>query len=609
VRTYLRLTLFSFLICEAACIQAVSFYDDLQDNQKTLWLKLLHYSPLRLSGISLADGKSFFIHEKGNHDAKAELTATIEAFQDETQLFGKGKLKAACAFPARRIFLENNKLINKNAITCPNWERWIEEINPTSMSLVFSDAYPNNPASMFGHTFIRFNKKNKTNDLLDYGASYEAITDPSDNAIIYTLKGLFGGYPGLFDLHPYYKKVNSYSNSEGRNLWEYKLKLTKDQVFFLLAHVWEIYNTTYFDYYFLDENCSYHLLELIQIVSDKKFRVPLRWFYLPRDIVIELFDQGLLEEPIFRPSLKEQFRQRFESLSKKDQRIIRQAYQNKSLDLNKDQIDAMIHLMQLDRYRAEGKLDQEELQFLNQLFLKRSKIKEEKKEITYRPTSTTPHLGHGTERFRLGQSYQHEQMISHVSYRSGYHSLTESDLGYSPFSEFTFLGGDLNYLHKEKKISYDHINVISVTSLHPWSFYYSQLSWRIQLINEELMETDSVNDHATNLKFHLGLSYGNDHYILSLLAGAKLRYSSHFNKNFEFGPSADFIFGYQIFNRAKLIMDINYYANLIDKSFPRVTINPIFNYYISRNVDIELFYKHLTNFNKKKYGIHLGYSF
>lgn len=609
MRTYLKYFFSLFLLFETANIQAVSFYDELSLDQQKLWFKLLHYSPLRVSGKSLADGKSFFISPMGDEDPKAELSATIKAFNQLDKKFGKGKLSAPCAFPARKIFLEKNKLIPKIDSECPDWKRWYQEIDPVSMSLVFSDAYPNNPASMFGHTFIRFNKKNKTNDLLDYGASYEAITDPSDNAVVYTLKGLFGGYPGLFDLHPYYKKVNSYSNSEGRNLWEYKLKIKKEDVLFLLAHIWEIYNTTYFDYYFLDENCSYHLLELIQLVSEEKLKAPLRWFYLPRDIIVELYKNDLLEEPVFRPSLKEKFLQRFNKLEEKEKESLRESYKTYKQDLTTDQLDTMIMLMQLDRYRQEGELDQKQQSYFNNLLINRSKIKTPKKEISFKPTKSVPHLGHGTEKFSIGHSYQHDQNISHIFYRSGYHGLTESDIGYSPFSEFTFLGGSLTYLHKDQKLTYDHINILSVTSLHPWSFYYSQLSWRIKVINEELMETDTVNDHATTSNLHLGLSYGNDHYILSLLGGLKLRYSPHFNENFETGPSADFILGYQFNNQFKFVLDINYFYNFIDENNPRFTLNPVLNYQVAQYVDIEAFYKYLTNFNQYKYGLNIGYSF
>lgn len=594
----------------AACLQAASFYEKLDSSQKLLWLKLLHYSPLDEDGESLADGEYFFIDPNGKRDPKAELEATIKAFNDTSLTFGKGKLRAACAFPSRRIFLEQNQLIPRKDRSCPDWERWLAEINPESMSLVFSDAYPNNPASMFGHTFLRFNKKGKTNDLLDYGASYEAITDPTDNAIVYTFKGLFGGYPGLFDVHPYYKKVNSYSNSEGRNLWEYPLKLNEKQVRFILSHIWELYNTTYFDYYFLDENCSYHLLELIQIITDEIFETPHRWFYLPRDIVIELYRKNLLYEPDFRPSLREKFKQYYASLNKVDQQQVKRAYENKESNLSTEQLDALILLYQLDRYRNEGELEAEDQKHFTKLLSQRSKEKTPKKKIDYVPGNNIPHTGHGTERVQLGISYTYDQPTTHLSYRSGYHGLSESDLGYSPFSEFTFLGGMFSYFHDDQKLGYDYLNLITVTSLHPWSFYYSQLSWRASVVSEELMETKALNDHATEGDFHLGLSFGNEQIISSLLLGGRVRYSHHFKNHLEAGPSIDFIFGYNFENKFKFILEINYYADLvIDFDQHRATINPIVSWQIHESVELELFYKLLTRYNRDKMGLKLGYSF
>src|SRR5688572_32524952 len=42
---------------------------------------------------------------------------------------------------------------------------------------------------------------------------------------------------------------------------EYPLKLTPDQIAKLVEHVWELFVGNYLDYYFLDENCAYQLLD------------------------------------------------------------------------------------------------------------------------------------------------------------------------------------------------------------------------------------------------------------------------------------------------------------------------------------------------------------
>ena len=51
---------------------------------------------------------------------------------------------------------------------------------------------------------------------------------------------------------------------ENRDVWEYELNLEPHEIERLLAHTWEL-GFTRFDYYFFDENCSYHLLSLLDV--------------------------------------------------------------------------------------------------------------------------------------------------------------------------------------------------------------------------------------------------------------------------------------------------------------------------------------------------------
>src|SRR6185503_11289882 len=80
------------------------------------------------------------------------------------------------------------------------------------------------------------------------------------------LKGLTGGFPGRFYVMPYYVKVQEYSNIESRDLWEYQLALSPEQVRRLVMHAWET-RSTHFDYFFFTRNCSYYLLTLLEAAA------------------------------------------------------------------------------------------------------------------------------------------------------------------------------------------------------------------------------------------------------------------------------------------------------------------------------------------------------
>src|SRR5207247_7522605 len=94
-----------------------------------------------------------------------------------------------------------------------------------------------------------------------------------------------GGYPGTFSILPYYLKVREYSDMENRDLWEYELELAPPELERVLLHLWELL-PAYYQYYFFDENCSYHLLGLLQVARPElELPAPFRWWALPVDTV------------------------------------------------------------------------------------------------------------------------------------------------------------------------------------------------------------------------------------------------------------------------------------------------------------------------------------
>ncbi len=120
---------------------------------------------------------------------------------------------------------------------------------------------------MFGHTLLRVDSRRTgpSRKLLNYGANYAAKPD-TENAVLYALKGLVGLFEGHFTIFPYYTKVQEYNNWESRDLWEYELNFTEDQLDYLLLHLWEL-GGTFFEYYYFQENCSYHILSLLEVAN------------------------------------------------------------------------------------------------------------------------------------------------------------------------------------------------------------------------------------------------------------------------------------------------------------------------------------------------------
>ncbi|HEY5284984.1 MAG TPA: DUF4105 domain-containing protein, partial [Polyangia bacterium] len=164
-----------------------------------------------------------------------------------------------CRFPARWSWLKQELAIDVQRLPerpCPMFARWRQAIAPEKVTLVYSSAYINSPASMYGHTFLRLSRRTGAgNKLIDYIVNFAADVT-TNNGFLYAIEGLMGGFQGRFFVMPFYVKIQEYSNIESRDLWEYELALTGAEAERLVAHTWET-RSTHFNYYFVTENCSY----------------------------------------------------------------------------------------------------------------------------------------------------------------------------------------------------------------------------------------------------------------------------------------------------------------------------------------------------------------
>ncbi|MCT7654286.1 DUF4105 domain-containing protein [Oceanimonas sp. NS1] len=175
-------------------------------------------------------------------------------------------------------------------------------LDPEGMTLVFPTAFMNNPSSMFGHTLLRVDAKDQTRnkELVAFAINFAAEPETQDNPALFALKGLAGSYPGRFTVMPYYRKVREYNDMESRDIWEYRLALDTREVNRVLLHLWEMRDAE-FDYYFLDENCSYQLLALLELARDDLSLIkdfPLQ--AIPSDTVATLANNNLLATPRYR---------------------------------------------------------------------------------------------------------------------------------------------------------------------------------------------------------------------------------------------------------------------------------------------------------------------
>ena len=460
------------------------------------WHLLLHYQNNLLGGMaSEEDDPGFFLSLQGKHNPQAELDATI------VQLFsadpvGRSKQPAQCAFIARYHWLKERLRFDPERLTplsCERFDRWLAEMNPQGVSLIFPAAFLNNPASMFGHTFLRIDQKGQTEQtrLLAYTIDYAADVPPGAG-IEYAYLGIFGGYKGFFSTPPYYLKVQSYRDIENRDMWEYPLNLTAVQIDRLLMHAWEMGNA-YFDYFFFKENCSYHILSLLEYANpDLHLRDRFYLWTIPADTVRAVVDSpGLAGTPVYRPSRSTIIKRKRILLTDEEKALSNRIMNNPDMIVDVTfaalpvKRQAFVLDVASDYLRYKGENDDPEVTVYKErnraVLTERSKLSIPSDEVEIRPYTRQPDVGHRTSRLTVGGGWRNRDTFEEASFRAVYHNLLDPEPGYTPDAQLEAFAVTVRRYNQADRVRVERATLVNIVSLSPIDNLFRAPSWRVNV--------------------------------------------------------------------------------------------------------------------------------
>jgi len=459
--------------------------EQLQLDKRIEWHKLMFYKPDWRPGhyTSQVDASQFFLAADGKTNPAAELRATLAAFfeplaEDEEQQ----QRHAQCRFIARYHWLKQELNFDSQKLTeqpCPRFDAWYKALNPAGITLIFPSAYINSPASMFGHTLMRVDSKDQTEEtkLLSYSINFAANTG-DDGALIYAFKGLLGGYPGAFSVLPYYLKVREYTDLENRDVWEYQLKLTPEEVDRILWHAWEM-RDIWFRYYFFNENCSYHLLSMIETARPElRLTDQFGVWAIPSDTVRVVADAGLVGDIVYRPSRHAQLEYRLEHVPQQEVKLANELADGKSLEPvthlamaeQAEVLDIAHEIVAYNEPKNEAKQ--------HKLLQARSEIKVATPDY-HVPPPLRPELGHPTGRISLAAGREAGKAIQELDLRPAYHDLLDPSPGYGQCAKIEFF--DLQFRHSESEGSeVKSFKPVVITSITPWDEISRPTSWSFE---------------------------------------------------------------------------------------------------------------------------------
>ena len=474
----------SFLLCalslsvwSATTHELITQAHSLKLSESRYWHLLMH-APKNQSEI---DDDAFFLAEGGKHNLASELDETVRHFNEDSN---RSNESLFCRFPARRAWLEHELNVSFGNGECHAYDALVAKMDPQKVTLVFPTAHINSPASMFGHTFLRIDSSMESK-LMSYAINYAAQTDET-NGITFAYKGLFGGYSGFYSMLPYYEKLKEYRDSESRDVWEYDLNLTHDEVMAMVRHIWELQRINSW-YFFFDENCSYHMLWLTEIARPSAhLREHFAYHVIPPETVRAMEEEGLVSTKQFRPSKRTKLLAYEKQLSAGS---INRAKTLASGELKTDEADTRDLSDTQQRYALEAAAELVEHDYIGGKLTKEVYAKRYHELLTHRAMmgqgesliikeKSNPDTAHYAGRISIAQGWFENRSPLLVGFRPAFHDLSEDDTGYLSGAQIEFF--DIQAGIEHHKISLEKLTVLSLASITPVSHFFKPFSWRMK---------------------------------------------------------------------------------------------------------------------------------
>jgi hypothetical protein len=356
----------------------------------------------------------------------------------------------------------------------------LKKIN--SVSLVFANGYLGNPASYYGHLYLKFNGASGSTSsyLIDQTLNFGAIGTNTDDPVRYILKGVFGGYEGGFTPAEFYFHNASYTERELRDLWEYRLNLDENEVRYIVSHAWEVTGKLY-TYYFFRANCAFRVAELIEIVDGIDIIPKNRLWTIPQAVLQTMYKARYLGKPlidnrIIHPSRQTRLYQRYRELDQKQRKIITnlvsrqtrldgQQIQSLALPERQAILDTLLDYYQFTQDRKETLAVSMSDDYVAALSARLS-LPPGDSARQFSIEEVAPEAGKAPSWAQIGVVQQHGAGTGHtLRIRPAYYDLL--DVSVSQTKNGSLSMGDLMVEHLDNRLRIMHFDLVAIDSMSP----------------------------------------------------------------------------------------------------------------------------------------------
>jgi hypothetical protein len=328
--------------------------------------------------------------------------------------------------------------------------------------------------------------------------------------------------------------------------------MTTPEVLEMVDHIWEL-GQTHFDYFYFHENCSYHLLSILEVARPElKLTDAYPLYTIPADTIRLLYQEGLIDEGKRRESTYSRLVRLSANLNQEELNSAKQiAAYPETVNAEVSGKDSLKSARILD-----VAMEAFDYQNFDQILKDDPKTKEAKSHLlkarAINPEITnvdekletikkdSPARSHSPTRWTLAQNYFDKQgKGTRIEYRAALHDLMDPLQGSMrdaqlEIGKFSFELQDQQY--SSPKFVLDNFSIFNIKNFPEQNFWSSPLSWEIDLGVKQIRK-QCFNCPATFVNGSVGnsLSLFNQKVLLAFLLNGEMNIQSQFINNYRAG--------------------------------------------------------------------------
>lgn len=518
-----------------------------------IWKSLLHVN----NGLPAIKEKNFLL-SYDDFSLKNELILNIKQIELDNNY--------RCKFPARYEWIRKQfPTLNNENSKCNDFDEYLEKTNANSLDLIFVSENIKNPSSMMGHVFFNINGIYEEKNRMNAVSFYTMINHFNIPLLAY--ESMIKGMPGYFVLSPYQKQISNYVNKEERNVWKYKLNITKEQLTLIYYHFWELKDIN-ITYYFTGFNCATIVNDILSITSESYYNEKTNLWSTPKNVINKANRFNIITTNDMTPSLEWNLYMLNENID------------GKEINKLKELIDSE-NLLVLKKLVETNKISELEIEFIENyvkyLYMKENLIsydkykkillliKQEKKSSVDFSDYKNPINSQDNKQMSIGIITREKDNYLELNLLLAGNTINDDNRNY--FAENSLKIGNINLLINKSKSFINRLDLYEMKSYLP------------------------INNIMTPLSSEIGISY-----------------SSHFN-NLYLKDSVILKGGFGLTNKITQDMFLYYLINLemyVEKDYVYPIIKPKFglNIYEVLNMKAVFEYEYEYNLIKDENSFH-----